>query len=92
MSDELFIPPEMIMDQMQGRIQDGEALSVREIGEKVSDGLYELRAFFDDIDYCDPIDEVYIWSIGISKKTGHIFAAIDSRFYENPEYDCVWLR
>ena len=59
---------------------------------KTPDGEYILEAFVDGVDYCDASTESWIWSIGRHKKTGQILAALDGRFYQNEEYECLWLR
>jgi len=46
----------------------------------------------DDVDYCNALTERWIWSIGRERATGTIYAAHDTRFYQNPDYHCLWLR
>lgn len=46
----------------------------------------------DGHDYCDVKTERWIWSIGRRLKDGVILAALDGRFYQNEEYECLWLR
>jgi hypothetical protein len=65
---------------------------VREIGEHIAPGLFKLNKFEEDADYRDKLTDRPVWSIGKSKKTGEIFAALDVRFYENSYYECLWLR
>ena len=33
-----------------------------------------------------------IWSIGRHRESGGIHASLDGRFYEHPDYECLWLR
>lgn len=77
---------------MERKLAEKEALSVLNLGKEIAPGLYELSTFIDDVDYCDPIKEYWIWSIGKHKDTGQIFAATDARFYQNQDFICLWLR
>jgi hypothetical protein len=45
-----------------------------------------------DVDYRDMRRDLPIWSIGRHKVTGNIYGALNSFFYLNPDFDCVWLR
>jgi len=78
---------------VKGYVARGEALDVRTIGETTcDDGVYRLRSFTEGVDYCDLTTGRWIWSIGRHKATGEICASIDTRFYGNDEWECVWLR
>lgn len=55
-------------------------------------GVYRLQQFIDDVDYCVGSSEEWIWSIGKRLEDGAIFAATDTRFYQNPAFECLWLR
>ena len=77
---------------MQQKLKTGEALNVLAEGRMDRPGLYELRRFVDGRDYCDPQNEWWIWSIGRSVVDGRIFAATDTRFYGDPNWECLFLR
>ena len=77
---------------MQRKLQEGIALSVLTEGVELPSGMYELRRFVQDVDYCDPKKERWIWSIGRRFSDGKILAATDARFYNNPNFDCLFLR
>lgn len=77
---------------MQRKLGAGELIDVRAIGEEIGTGLFKLRGFVEDTDYADLRNEAWIWSIGKHKQSGDIYAAVDTRFYLNPEYRCLWLR
>lgn len=83
---------------MARKLVSGEALDVLALGAEVDvegegyAGLYKLRTFVDGKDYCDSLREAWIWSIGRSLATGEIFAATDTRYYGNPDFECLWLR
>lgn len=69
---------------------------------------FALNCLNNDIakDFCDKKTEQWIWSIGRMKedrvfgkdettktlKKGTILASTTSAFYENPFFDCLWLR
>lgn len=55
-----------------------------------SRGEYIITTFIEGMDYI--VGDRAIWSIGKHKQTGEILAALDGRFYQNPCYECVWLR
>jgi hypothetical protein len=73
-------------------IQSDAALDVREIGFETSPGIFQLNEFRDGFDYCDGKRARWIWSIGKHLKTGIMLASLDTCFYQNPEYECLWLR
>lgn len=83
---------------MRRKLESGEARDVERMlaldqtqsGELA--GTFRLDWFVDDCDYCVGSTEQWIWSIGRRLSDGEIFAAIDTRFYQNPEFHCLWLR
>ena len=77
---------------MEQKLAQLDALDVREIGIEVEPGVFELKRFTEDIDYCDAQNEQWIWSIGKRKSDSKIFASVDTRFYGDPGYECLWLR
>jgi hypothetical protein len=77
---------------MKRKLQTGEALSVLKEGRRLSESMFELKRFVEDVDYCDPEGERWIWSIGERFSDGKIFASTDTRFYGDPNYSCLFLR
>jgi hypothetical protein len=78
---------------MQSKLASREAIDVMHIGERCEEsGVYKLHSFIEDVDYCDAEREAWIWSIGKNRETGEIRASTDTRFYEDPEWQCIWLR
>jgi hypothetical protein len=77
---------------MRRKLEDGEALDVRAIGKELEPGVFELSRFVDDVDYCDAKNEEWIWSIGRRLRDGVVLAATNARFYQNDEFECLWLR
>ncbi len=82
----------MMNKAMERKLLSGEALDVLKEGKQLEDGLYKLNQFIDDADYCDGSRELWIWSIGQNRKTGEILASTTTRFYQNPEFECLFLR
>jgi hypothetical protein len=75
------------------------AYNCLEIGIPWIPGKYELKGFDDSgVDYFDP--SFSITSIGVHKWLKSSFfpdqpmivASIAPDLYENPKYDCIWLR
>jgi hypothetical protein len=77
--------------RMREKLDLGECLDVNRIGRVLGGGLFVLYAYTDGVDYCDAANEAWIWSIG-KAIDGTIVAAIDTRFYQNEAYTCLWLR
>ncbi len=86
---------------MQKKLIDGECLDVRKIGEPIDgSGIwpddppreFKLKGYIDECDYADALTERWIWSIGKRKSDGEIRAATDNRFYQNEDWECLWLR
>jgi hypothetical protein len=80
---------------MEQKWLSGDTIDICSIGKEVSDGLYELNGDIDanaDYDYCDIKKERWIWSFGRRLSDGKIFASISHIFYQNPEFECIWLR
>ena len=82
----------MINLAMERKMKKGECIDVRTIGEDLGEGRFKLRSFDEDKDYCDAEYEQWIWSIGKHLTTGDIIASYSAEFYQNPEYECLWLR
>ena len=77
---------------MQQMLRTGEALDIRREGQLVREGLYQLKRFNPDKDYCDPLIERWIWSVGKNFFDDRIMASTDARFSGDPNWDCLFLR
>jgi len=84
---------------MRRKLEKGEALDVETMIATAAPqpgalyrGTFHLDRFVEGVDYCARSTEQWIYSIGRRKSDGEIFAALDSRFYQNPEFHCLWLR
>ena len=78
--------------RMQEKLDANECIDVRTIGREIEPGLFLLHEFIEGVDYADTQTERWIWSIGQHKKSREIVASTDTCFYQNPEYECLWLR
>jgi len=78
---------------MRNKLERGECIDLSRCRMEL-DGSYIIPpdVWQEDIDYCNAQTEGWIWSIGRETATGIIRAAHDTRFYQNPEYHCLWLR
>ena len=91
---------------MQRKLEKGEAIDISAF-PKVQGGDYLLRDFTDGVDYCDANAEQWIWSIGRPLKKMAVqgsdnvvwildqndyLASQSNRYYQNPDFECVWLR
>lgn len=83
--------PPVMNKRMAEKLAGGEAVDVSECA-RTPEGDYILEKFIDDVDYCDKEREAWIWSIGKNIQTGQIIASTTGRFYQNPLYECLWLR
>ncbi len=84
---------------MKRKLEKGEAIDVESMIELAAPeagdlyrGTFRLDRFVEDVDYLAGSTEQWIWSIGRRLSDGAIFAALDSRFYQNSEFQCLWLR
>lgn len=70
-----------------------DVIDVMQDGDVTGDpGVYWLRTFTPDVDYADKTKGLWIWSIGKNLVSGKVLAATDTRFYQNPLFECLWLR
>jgi hypothetical protein len=53
---------------------------------------YILDKVEDGIDYCNAKEERWIWSIGRRLADDVILASHFPDLYQNPKYECLWLR
>lgn len=77
--------------RMQEKLNSGDAIDVS--GCERIDHYYVLDRFEEDgPDYCDAVLEQWMWSIGKRKADGVILASEHPDLYQNPEFECLWLR
>lgn len=85
----------MLRKLATGAALDVENIAAPEQAEDVGSafhGVYRLATYEDGKDYCVGSTEQWIWSIGKRLSDGAIFASTDGRFYQNPAFECLWLR
>lgn len=81
--------------RMKEGLESKKCIDVNTIGtekEGFEGRVWELKKFIEDHDYCDAKGEQWIWSIGQRVTDNRIFASVDTRFYQNPMFKCLWLR
>lgn len=80
---------------MQRMLKEGEAI---DISGCPREGKYYILARerndmnYQGMDYCDAQIERWVWSIGVRKSDGVTLASLDNDLYQNPDFDCLWLR
>lgn len=84
---------------MQTGLERGETIDLLTIGREIEPGLYEIDlqkcpidTFSQGLDFCDSSKEKWVYSVGKNLASSKVYASTDSRFYCNPEYECLWLR
>jgi len=78
--------------EMQKQLAEGKALDVRRVGKPVAEGVFSLKSYDPNKDYCDSMTERWIWSIGQNVFDNRIEAAGDSRYYQDRNWSCLFLR
>jgi hypothetical protein len=77
---------------MTEKLRAKECLDVNRIGKALGGGRFLLRRVIRGMDYCDAQNERWIHSIGRDRRTKNIIASVGYELYQNPRYDCLWLR
>ncbi len=78
---------------MEKLLNSGAALDLS-IYERTHDGDIKLPVDLDidDKDLCLAKTEEWIWSVGRNVLTDEVLASTTSKFYQDPSYECLWLR
>lgn len=82
--------PQVENRAMARKLQTRRAIDLS-LNPRVGD-YYMLDHVVDGMDYCDAAREVWMWSIGRRKSDGVILASTKDDLFQNPEYECLWLR
>lgn len=77
--------------RMVDKVNDGEAVDLS-LRPKLGDHYIMAAPPSDGVDYCDLKLGKWIWSIGRRKADGMIIASLTGDLYQNPEFECLWLR
>ena len=76
---------------MQAAIRAGDCINLEQC-RRNEDGDYVISVFIENVDYCDAATEEWIWSIGRHNSTGQILASTSGKFYQNPDFTCLYLK
>lgn len=79
-----------LRDRIKELIRNGECIDLSDAPREGN--YYVVENFKEDVDYCDALEEVWIWSIGRRRCDGKILASRDGTLYMNSKFDCLWLR
>jgi hypothetical protein len=77
---------------MKNALISGTVIDVRQVGVEIKPGVFKLTHYVPSTQYVDPEEEQFIFSIGKDKETGEIFAAYDTRFYGDDDYETLYLQ
>ena len=77
--------------RMAEKLRRGDAVDVSQFPAEPN-GKWILPDFRDGADYCDAETESWVWSIGRRHSDGKIIASLDVDLYQNPAFECLWLR
>lgn len=80
----------MINQRMREQLEAGRAIDLAKCPREGR--YYRLAEFVENVDYCDAAQEAWIWSIGRRYSDGTILASRASDLYQNPEFECLFLR
>lgn len=77
---------------MRRKLNVGEAVDVSKCERHGGAYILPPGMFVDGLDYCNARTERWIWSIGRRKSDGVVLASESDEFYQNDNFDCLWLR
>jgi hypothetical protein len=77
---------------MKKELLSGTVIDVRQVGVEIEPGVFKLTHFVPETQYVDPEKEQFIYSIGKDRETGDILAAYDTRFYNDDDYETLYLQ
>jgi hypothetical protein len=76
---------------MLRKLTAGDCVDVSDCA-RTPEGFYILTEFKEGLDYADGAAERWIWSIGKRNTDGVILASQGVDFYQNPDFECLFLR
>ena len=77
---------------MERKLNEGECLDISKCSREGKYYIINHNQFIDDVDYCNAKEETWIWSIGRRYSDGIILASHSADLYQNPDFECLWLR
>lgn len=86
----------MLNRAMRNKLERGECVDLS--GCRLTpEGFYIVpeAVWQEDVDYCNAVTEQWIWSVGRvlrGLKQGEIYASHGTELYQNPDYECLFLR
>lgn len=81
----------MLNVAMEEKLQKRECIDVSG-RPRSEEGYFILNGFVEGLDYCDAATERWIWSIGRRLSDDAIHASYRADLYDNPKYECLFLR
>jgi len=83
----------MINKSMEEMLKTGEALDLSKYPKnQEGDAILPPTLNIEGMELCYADTERWVWSVGRNPKTGEVLASTSSKFYEDPSFECLWLR
>lgn len=82
---------ERMNSAMHKKVEKGEAIDLSD-AVSFKGHYYVVDNFIEDKDYCVLKTIQWIWSVGRRKSDGLILASTSADLYQNPDFECLWLR
>ena len=82
----------IVRDLRQQNSNQAVVIDVRREGVEIKPGVFRLERFVDGAEYIDALNRRYVWSIGRNIHDGRVEAAIDTRYYGDANWECLFLR
>lgn len=82
-------PPKV---EMRQEMPTQRVIDVRRAGFQIVEGVFRLQRYVPDAVYVDAINNRQVGSIGRNVFDNRIEAAIDSRYSNDPNWDCLFSR
>jgi len=77
---------------MERKLKSKEAIDLSTFPQTIV-GDYVLDDLdFEGMDLCNAETEKWIRSVGKHKQSGFVLASETNKFYQNPDFECLWLR
>ncbi len=80
---------------MARKLAAGECLDLSPL-ERTKEGDYIIPeswvSLIEGRDLCNANDETWIWSVGRRLNDGVVLASHSAKLYQNPHFECLWLR
>ena len=77
---------------MKRKIESGTCIDVSKFTREGDDYIIPKGVYNSDTDWCNAETEQWIWSIGRRVSDGVVIASHSTKFYQNPDFVCLFLR